>query len=155
MARERDVGGPVAYTPLDPDPFVWRGTGDVLTGTDVGTGEYPARIAGIGEDMAIANDGGAKKSSTPSSGSGGGVGGGRSAYDLSSPGDGSCRGPHTGLDGDSKAVVASVEGEYGGGGAGTTVPGKYRGTNGAGPCMGGLSSEASVWKDSPSKSGSE
>lgn len=29
-----------------------------------------------------------------------------------------------------------------------TVPGKYLGTNGTGPCIGGPSSEASVWKDS-------
>ena len=27
------------------------------------------------------------------------------------------------------------------------VPGKYRGTNGAGPCIGGPSSDASVWKE--------
>lgn len=35
------------------------------------------------------------------------------------------------------------EGSYGGGAIGI-VPGKYRGTNGAGPCMGGPSSDAFV-----------
>lgn len=60
------------------------------------------------------------------------------------------KGELTGLGDDKRAVVASAvvaDGLYAGGAAGT-VPGKYLGTKGAGPCMGGPSSDASVWNES-------
>ena len=45
-------------------------------------------------------------------------------------------------------IDESAGGEYGGGAVLMTVPGKYLGTKGAGPCIGGPSSDASVWNDS-------
>lgn len=89
---------------------------------------------------------------------GGGVGGGLSAYDAESlsPAIPSRRDVQ-GMDGvgvsggPSNALVGEFDGdaggEYGGGAAVITVPGKYLGTNGAGPCMGGPSSDPSVWNE--------
>lgn len=117
----------------------------------------PARIAGTGVAMATGNGGGGAK--YPSSTSapmidppGGGVGGGLSAYDSLSPTTPPVlRDDHeTSVSGGpSSELVCSFDGaaggEYGGGAAWMTVPGKYLGTKGAGPCIGGPSSDASVW----------
>lgn len=98
-------------------------------------------------------------SAAPAKGLRGGVGGALSAYEAESesplaPPD--LLEDHD-IDGNgasgsevSRAVVNSLDGgagEYGGGAVLMTVPGKYRGTNGAGPCIGGPSSDASVWKE--------
>jgi len=134
------------------------GDGDVAIGEV--TPLRPARIAGIGVAMATWNDGGGAK--YPSSKSdpmndppGGGVGGGLSAYDSLSPTTAPVLLDDHSIDGvgvsgvPSSELVGSFEGEaggaYGGGAAWMTVPGKYLGTKGTGPCMGGPSSEASVW----------
>lgn len=135
------------------------GDGDVATGED--TPLRPARIAGTGVAMATWNDGGGAKypssTSAPMSEppAGGGVGGGLSAYDSLSPTTAPVLLDDHSIDGvgvsgvPSSALVGSFEGEaagvYGGGAVLMTVPGKYLGTKGTGPCMGGPSSEASVW----------
>ena len=120
----------------------------------------PARIAGTGVAIATWNDGGGGKytssMSMPSAKPmGGGVGGGLSAYDSLSPttppvrrDDHATEG--TGASGDPRALIGPFNGErggvYGGGAVLMTVPGKYLGTKGRGPCIGGLSSVSSVWK---------
>lgn len=144
-------------------------TGDV--GGDGGDGEVvvgeltplsPARIAGTGVAMATWKDGGgAKKPSSTSAprneppDGGGGVGGGLSAYDSLSPTTPPVRRDDHSIVGvgvsgvPSSALVGSFDGsaggEYGGGATSIIVPGKYLGTKGTGPCIGGPSSEASVW----------
>ena len=116
-------------------------------------------MAGTGVEIAIGKEGGGAKypSSTSTPYPSGGVGGGLSAYDSPSlllanlledhgiKGEGVSGWPSSGLDG---RRDASAGGVYGGGAVLITVPGKYRGTKGAGPCIGGPSSEASVWNDS-------
>lgn len=142
----------------------WKGGGGGGGSKGTGGGEVEvegmllnrARIAGMGVATAMGKGGGgAKYPSSPR----GGVGGGLSAYDVSPSADIPRPlenqaidpiGELTGLGEESSAVVASewvADGVYAGGAVGT-VPGKYLGTNGSGPCIGGPSSDPFVWKES-------
>ena len=135
-------------------------TGDSGRGDGGAVGERPlrpAKMAGTGVEIATGNDGGGAKYPYPSSRSTsifkGGVGGGRSAYDVSPSIPNRRDDQRTGVSGGLRSAFvterdAGAAGEYGGGAVLMTVPGKYLGTNGVGPCIGGLSSDASVWKES-------
>lgn len=143
---------------IDLDPKVSISLSSRTSSSDNrGTGTRRTMFAmsgGSGDAMATTNDGGESRSPpsspslTPSSSIGGkksrspsrGVGGGRSAYDT---------GTLTSADDINGEPLGS--GPIYGGGATGIVPGKNLGTNGAGPCIGGPSSDAYVWKDSASE----